>query len=141
MKALRILGLAFALALISSIAHAQGVQRLCIPRIDATSGALSCIDASPANPYPVQPSYLFNNIATQTTTLVKTGAGVLHSVCVNTAASGAVITIYDSLTATGTKIGTLTDPAQGCIPFDAAFSTGLTVVTATASADITVSYR
>lgn len=83
----------------------------------------------------------FSNITTATTTLVKSGAGVLHTVCVNTPAATATIQMYDSLTATGTKIGLITATVAGCQLYDIAFATGLTVVTATAAPDITVSYR
>lgn len=86
-------------------------------------------------------SYNYNNISTGTTTLVKTGTGVLHAITINTTAA-AIITIYDSLLGSGTKIGTIAaSPAIGStFRFDVAFATGLTIVTAGAS-DITVSYR
>lgn len=86
-------------------------------------------------------SYNYNNISTATTTLVKTGTGVLHAITINTTAA-AIITIYDSLLGSGTKIGTIAaSPAIGStFRFDVAFITGLTIVTA-GSSDITVSYR
>jgi hypothetical protein len=84
--------------------------------------------------------YTYSNIATNTTTTVKSGEGVLHSIVVNTTAAGA-ITIYDSTAGSGTKIGTMkASIAEGTYIFDVKFSTGLTIVTAAAS-DITVSYR
>ena len=80
------------------------------------------------------------NIATNTTTVVKTGAGVLHSIVVNTTAAGA-ITIYDNTAASGTKIGTMkASIVEGTYVFDVAFTKGLTIVTAAAS-DITVTYK
>ena len=45
----------------------------------------------------------YSNISTATTTLVKTGAGILSSITINTTAAG-TITIYDSLTGAGAKI-------------------------------------
>lgn len=85
--------------------------------------------------------YQFLNISTGTTTTVKSGTGVLHSITINTTAA-ATITIYDSLTGTGTKIGTIAaSPAIGStFSYDCAFSTGLTIVTAGTS-DITVNFR
>lgn len=91
-----------------------------------------------ANQHPI-PSYLNSNIATNTTTTVKSGVGVLHSIVVNTTAAGA-ITIYDNTAGSGTKIGTMkASIAEGTYLFDTLFSTGLTIVTAGAS-DITVTY-
>jgi hypothetical protein len=52
--------------------------------------------------------------------------------------------MYDGISAAGTLIGTITIPASplpGCLTYDVAYGTGLTFVTATASSDITVSYR
>lgn len=85
-------------------------------------------------------NFLARNITTATTTLVKTGAGELRSITINTTAAG-TITIYDSLTATGTKIGTIkASEVEQTLTYDVAFSTGLTIVTGAAS-DITVAYR
>jgi hypothetical protein len=93
-----------------------------------------------------QAIYSFNylNITGQATTPVRTGPGVLHTVCFNNPTATEVITLWDSLTAAGTKIGTITIPASPqpvCLVYDVAYGTGLTVQTATASSDITVSYR
>lgn len=87
------------------------------------------------------------NITTQTTTLLKTGPGVLHSLTINTPVASSVITIYDNTSAAGTKLATITLPAtllqEGPYTaiYDIAFTVGLTVVTGTASSDITVGYR
>lgn len=92
---------------------------------------------------------LFLNIvlAAPTTTVVKSGAGRFHKLCINKPTATGVITIYDNTAASGTLIGTITQPAallsSGpiCIPYDLSFGTGLTVVTATAAQDVTVTYR
>jgi hypothetical protein len=88
-------------------------------------------------------SFAYKNITSDTTTTLKTGAGYLHTVCVNTPAATGTITIYDNTAASGTKIGTITSFAStvGCFTYDVAFWTGLTVVTATATPDVTVSFR
>lgn len=88
--------------------------------------------------------FLYRSVTTSTTTLVKTGAGVLHAVIVN--AKGTVasaVTVYDALTATGTPIATIDSlNLSGTFSFDIAFSTGLTIVTTgTVAPNITVSYR
>lgn len=95
-------------------------------------------------PAPAQQGQGFQylNITTSTTTLVKSGAGAVHTVCVNTKGAAASVTqVFDSLTAAGTKIGTIDSLNQvGCYLWDAAFTIGLTVVT-TGAPDVTVSYR
>jgi hypothetical protein len=90
-----------------------------------------------------QATFQYKNITTDATTAVKSGAGYLHTVCVNTPAATGTITIYDNTAANGTKIGTITSFASvgGCFAYDVAFWTGLTIVTATAAPDITVSFR
>lgn len=87
--------------------------------------------------------FSYQNITTDATTAIKAGPGYLHTVCINTPAATGTVTIYDNTAASGTKIGTITSFASvgGCFTYDVAFWTGLTVVTATATPDITVSFR
>ena len=94
------------------------------------------------SPQTVISAYRYINITSQTTTTVKSGSGILHTVCVNTPAATETITIYDNTAASGTKIGTITVYASTnpCLTYDVNFATGLTLVTATASSDLTVSY-
>ncbi len=88
----------------------------------------------------VEEQFSATNITTATTTVIKTGSGLLHCITVNTTAAG-TITIYDNTAASGTKIGTIkASVAENSYFFDAKFATGLTIVTAAAS-DITVSWR
>ena len=86
----------------------------------------------------------FSNINTNTTTTVKSGAGVLKRIVVNkVGASSNTCTIYDNTTATGTIIGTI-DPVhtQMVFEYDVVFNTGLTIVTATGTAaDLTIVYQ
>lgn len=97
----------------------------------------------------VEERFSYNNIvlAAPTTTVVKAASGFLHSITINTPAATGVITIYDNTAGSGTKIGTITMPATllsdgpRTAIFDVLFATGLTIVTATAAQDITVSYR
>lgn len=82
----------------------------------------------------------YNNISTNTTTTVKTGAGTLHAITVNTTAAG-TITVYDNTAGSGTKIATLPSNAVvGTYLYDIKFQTGLTIVTA-AGSNITVSFH
>lgn len=106
----------------------------------------------------VMPSYSFTNITTNTTTTVKSGAGVFHGFTINNNGftTAGTITIYDNTAGSGTKIGTWTIPleppgtvllATVYVPpqlgIDAAFATGLTIVTATTApaVDMTVLYK
>jgi hypothetical protein len=88
-------------------------------------------------------AFQYKNITGDGTATLKSTPGYLHSVCINTPAATGTITIYDNTAASGTKIGTITSFASvtGCFTYDVAFWTGLTVVTATATPDITVSFR
>lgn len=89
------------------------------------------------------PAYGYKNITTDATfAAVKSGAGILHTICVNTPAATETITVYDNTAASGTKIASLTSFASvgGCFLYDANFTTGLTIVTATAAGDITVTW-
>lgn len=84
----------------------------------------------------------FANITTATTTAVKSGAGIVERIIVNTAGAGSTLTLYDNTAGSGTKIGTFTTAAQASLTINCAFATGLTAVTASGTAaDITVIYR
>jgi hypothetical protein len=77
------------------------------------------------------------------TTVVKSGAGWLHTLTINIkGASGNTVTVYDNTAGSGTVIAVI-DPTQNLVTltFDAAFTVGLTVVIATGTAaDITLSW-
>lgn len=90
-------------------------------------------------------SYL-NIVAGQATTTVKSGAGFLHSITFNSAATATnVTTVYDNTAASGTVVAipaatTATIPVT--LTYDVAFTIGLTIITATANgSNMTVSYR
>jgi hypothetical protein len=64
--------------------------------------------------------------------------------CINTPVATETIQLYDNTAASGTKIGLITVPATPqpvCMPYSVNFQIGLTIVTATASSDITVGYQ
>lgn len=88
--------------------------------------------------------YSYSRITTQaTTTLRTTGPGILHSITLNTPASGTTITVYDGDASTGTIIALITLPEANqvrSITYDAAYTNGLTVVTGVANSDITVTF-
>ena len=83
-------------------------------------------------------------ITTATTTLVKSGAGLLHGITVNSLGTVAsTIEVYDALTATGTPIAIIDSlTLSGQFLYDLNFATGLTLVTTgTVAPNLTVSYR
>lgn len=86
----------------------------------------------------------FLNVTANTAaTTIKTGAGTLVAVMINTkGASGNVLTMYDNTTNSGTKIATIdTTASLTFLPYNAGFSTGLTIVLATGTAaDLTFTY-
>lgn len=89
-------------------------------------------------------AYNYQNITGDTTTFVKSGPGVLHTITFNAPTAGEVITLYDNTAASGNKIGTITIPTtviNTTLTYDVAFWVGLTIVTATQSSDITVSFQ
>lgn len=87
----------------------------------------------------------YKNLAANATTTVKTGAGTLDSIVINTVgASANTITVYDNTAGSGTKIATVDGTIAGGtrIIYNVAFTTGLTIVIATGTAaNITVVYR
>lgn len=91
---------------------------------------------------PASSSYLHLNA--NGTTTVKSGAGVLRRIVINT--RGGILntlTIYDNTTATGAVIGVVdTVNAGGAFDYELDFTTGLTVVLAVGTAaDITIIYE
>ena len=88
----------------------------------------------------LNPSTGFNytHINSATNTAVKSGAGMLHTITINTPLGA--VTVYDNTAASGTVIAVISASAIGTLVFDVNFSTGLTITTASAN-DMTVSYR
>lgn len=87
-------------------------------------------------------NYVHILLAGPTTTVVKTGVGILHTITLNKPVATCVIIIYDGIDATG-PIGSITVPASPLpvtLTYDVTFTVGLTIVTTTAASDITVSY-
>lgn len=94
----------------------------------------------------VEPVYSYARMTTAATLLVKTGAGTLHSITVNTAVATGTIEFDDALTNTTPIIGKITYPAAllstGATTsiYDVSFATGLSITT-TGTMDITIAYR
>lgn len=110
--------------------------------LQTSVGATAHTDA--IAPTPLPPGYSFSHISTATTTTVKSGAGVIHTLTVNNLGTVAsVTTVYDNTAGSGTAIAVINTLAgQESYVYDIAFATGLTLVTTgTVAPDITVSYR
>lgn len=89
--------------------------------------------------------YNYTNITSATTTLVKTGAGILHAIVVNTGVASATIELDDALSHITPKIGTITCQASTVgnpvtATYDIQFNTGLSITTSGAT-DITVVWK
>jgi hypothetical protein len=94
----------------------------------------------------VEQRFSYVNITTQTTTVVKSGAGFLHLITFGKPLALGVVAIYDNTAGSGALIGTITFPATlltdvDSYTYDVTFATGLTIVTSGATQDITISYR
>lgn len=98
----------------------------------------------------------FSRVTGNTTSTVKSGAGVLHGIIIGNNGTGGTITIYDNTAGSGTVIMQLDvgTPSGGLLsssgqptpiflgPLGTVFATGLTVVTSGSSSnDITVVYQ
>lgn len=82
----------------------------------------------------------YANIASQTSTQVKTGQGMLHILVINKSVAS-TITLIDGTGDTDPTIATIDASAPiGYYQYDIDFGAGLRIITAGAS-DLTVSYR
>lgn len=115
------------------------------------------LEVTNQNPFPVKimgdldgrtvEGFLGKYIVTQAPFLLKTNAGILHSVTLNTPVASAVISIYDDISAVAANlIAVFTLPAAllnsgpSTALLDIRFSRGLTVVTSGANGVWTVAY-
>jgi len=107
-----------------------------------TSGNRGDLQLSQNGAQIVEQYFSYTHISTTTTTTIKSGAGFVHNISVNTKGTAAsIVTVYDNTTATGTVIGIIDSlNLSGLFLSDVAFATGLTIVT-TGAPDLTVSYR
>ena len=84
-------------------------------------------------------STTFENVGLAGTYVLKSGAGFLHTLTINTTSAGA-ITLYNNTSAAGKKIAIIkASVAEQTFVYDINFNVGLTMVLAGAS-DVTVSF-
>jgi hypothetical protein len=108
------------------------------------ANSLSIVPATDAVFETVSAGYSFTNISTATTTVVKNGAGTLHAVIVNSKGTVAsTLTVYDNTAGSGTIIAIIDSlNLSGTFEYDIDFATGCTIVsTGTVAPNFTVSYR
>lgn len=116
------------------------VDGLSVPVDNATLGAGEDLVSDVTK---VEFRYRYFNIVSATTTVLKSGYGVLHRIIFNKRIAAGVTTVYDNTSAAGTKIGTITEGAAilsdppNSTEYNVEFAYGLTVVTSAAE-DITV---
>lgn len=113
-------------------------------KITSTNSKLDQLHTDATAPTPLPPGYSFNHISAAATTVVKSGAGVLHTLSVNNLGTVAsVTTVYNNTAGSGAVIAVINTLAgQESYIYDVAFDTGLTVVTTgTVAPDVTVSFR
>lgn len=102
--------------------------------VDANGALLTSTAGTPGNS---SKNYVAANAGDQ----IKTGAGVLRGVNVNTAGAGSSLVLYDGTSTSGTKLGTFSTAALASLSMNLAFTTGLFAVLAGGTpADVTVSY-
>lgn len=114
----------------------DAAEEISLPQSDGSNLKMGGVtDAAKVVPGGLKAAY----INTATTTQVKTGAGFLHCVTVNTTAAG-TIGIIDNTSGTTVNIGQLkASVAENTYCYDVPFTTGLRIITGAAS-DITISY-
>ncbi len=148
----------------SAVTQPISATSLPLPAGAATQATLSSIDAkfsalgqntmsastpvvlssNHSNIFVKNQSSSFSNIAATGTTTVKSGAGIFRRLVINTkGGSSNTFTIYDNTAGSGTVIATVdTVNSTGSLEYGLAFSTGLTIVSASgASANATVIYE
>lgn len=108
--------------------------------LKVTQATLSPGEDIPNDVRKVEQRFSFSYISTATTTVIRTGAGLLHTITVNGGTAGTIIA-YDNTSAAGTIIASFDSTnALETYTFDVSFSTGLTIITSAAT-KLTVSYR
>jgi len=85
--------------------------------------------------------YNYTNITTATTTVIKSGPGILNVVVINKPGTSGTLTVYDNTAASGTKIASITVTSGYQYIYEVNFTTGLTVVSGGTAGDYTVTWR
>lgn len=81
--------------------------------------------------------------AAPTTTAIKESPGVLGKIVLNGPVATGIVTIYDALSASGTPIAIITVPVSPLpveLEYNCRMDIGITIITATAAQNITVTW-
>ncbi len=107
-----------------------------------TNVTISCLDLAGYRLGKISTQPIYGRITTAATMTFKQGPGLLHTLTLNNP-GGTIITIYDSLTGSGTVLAVINTPAQAnpvTLSYGFQFSTGLTVVS-TGTWDATIVFE
>ena len=95
-----------------------------------------------------QAGWTYSHTATAAATTIKSGAGYLHTVCLNSPSGTGTLTVADATSGTTPAIAIITASGAAavagqpfCQTYDVLFATGLTITDATEAQDVTVSYK
>lgn len=121
---------------------ATGTGALRVSLASDSTGVVQPGNTANTTPWLANPKFSMVNLAANATTTIKSGAGVLHSIVINTKGIGNTCTVYDNTAGSGTKLATMdTTLSTTAFTYDGVFTTGLTVVIAGGTAaDMTFSY-
>lgn len=116
--------------------------------IGQTNNTLTCRVASiyRLGALETQPTSYWHAVGQTAGVVLKYGAGNLHGLSISAVSNNAAITLYDNTAASGTVIWASGSLGAQTLPFDVSlhnipFSTGLTLVVATANAAVFVAYE
>lgn len=107
-----------------------------------TNCSLSCLHLTIYRLGQIETQAIAGRVTTAGTYNLKYGPGTLHKITLNNP-TGTLITVYDSVTGSGTTIAAINTPAQAdpvTLVYDVQFSNGLTIVS-TGTWDATVIYQ
>jgi hypothetical protein len=116
------------------------------PRFIAVAGGLLCSLLWAQQQ--TSPGYTYAHLTGPSYTVLKSAAGVLHTITVNNPANPnpagqpqCSATVYDATTNSGTQIAVIDCTAKISLLYDVKFQNGLTVDMGTNTADLTVGYQ
>lgn len=88
--------------------------------------------------------YSYGRVTTLSSTTIKSGSGILRAVNIQYTGVAHTLVLYDNTASSGTQIAAITIPAGSSLvplPYNIAFSTGLTAQFGTAAGDVTIMYE
>lgn len=112
-----------------------------INQVGTILGIGGTLSTSPSGTLPVEQQFSYFNTTSNGTTVIKSGAGFVHNLTVNTLSILGQSILYDNTASSGTKLATInTTISNNPYLYNAKFTNGLTLVN-TGGGDVTISYR